>query len=410
MDAVAAGEIGGDGASTGGSAGNATGGSAGVGGMGGAATGGAQTGGVLTAGSGGGIGTGGAGTGAARTGGSGTGGTGSGGAGSTVVGALLDLDNHAMDFGSIVLGKSSVATFTLTNKGTATSGVPVITTETDHYPAGTPDPLKVVSGCGNALPANGSCALTVTVTPPELGLFQAYVRIKADPGVEHSLSIHVHGVAIGFEVAPPSSLDFGVVATGALVQHVITVTALTGLTDLQVYTSGEDISINASASTCTPTLAAGTSCVLTVDFRAITVGWKEGAVGIRVGGSMGYLAIVAFIANVSNASDLAIDPSTPQSFVAVFEETTAPIVFTVTNLSDTASGTIAATIVGDYSRDFAIRGTDCTILAPHATCTISVVCSPQMSATSAPREVIFSVTDGNTHLAVPLRAELTYPW
>ena len=123
---------------------------------------------------------------------------------------------------------------------------------------------------------------------------------------------------------------------------------------------------------------------------------------------MGYLAVVSFTANVSNASDLAIEPNTPQSFVARFEETTPPIVFTVTNLGDTASGTITATIVGDYSWDFAISATDCTTLAPQATCTLSVVCSPGMSASSATRHVILSVTDGNTHLAVPLSAELSF--
>jgi hypothetical protein len=55
-----------------------------------------------------------------------------------------------------------------------------------------------------------------------------------------------------------------------------------------------------------------------------------------------------------------------------------------------------------------IAATDCTVLAPQATCTISVVCSPPMSASAATRHAILSVTDGNTHLAVPLTAEVTF--
>jgi len=117
---------------------------------------------------------------------------------------------------------------------------------------------------------------------------------------------------------------------------------------------------------------------------------------------------VGFTANISNASDLTIDPNAPQSFVAVFMETTPPIVFTVANVSDTASGPVTSSIVGDYSWDFAISDTDCTTLAPHATGSISVVCSPGMSASSAPREVILSVTDGNTHLAVPLTTTISF--
>ena len=131
--------------------------------------------------------------------------------------------------------------------------------------------------------------------------------------------------------------------------------------------------------------------------------------GIRAGGDPGQAAGVQFSANVTNANDLAIDPNSPQTFVAYYEETTDPIVFTVTNVSETTSGTITSTIVGEEGpSDFSIVDSDCTTLAPNETCTISVVCSPQMSASAAPREALLSVNDGNTHVAVPLIAEVSY--
>jgi hypothetical protein len=251
--------------------------------------------------------------------------------------------------------------------------------------------------------------LTVSVTPPELGLFQAYVRITANPGIPSRLSIYVHGNAIGFKVSSPSSVDFGVLAPGALAQHIVTITALIALSDLEVYTGGEDFSIHASASTCTATLAADASCVVTVDFRAATVGWKDGLVGFKAGGDAGQIVVVKFTANVSAASDLAIEPQAPPTYACVFQQTSPPVVFTVTNLSDAASGTIRSAIVGDdYAGDFAISHTDCTTLAPRAACTISVVCNPGMSASAATRHEILSVTDGNTHLAVPLTGEVSF--
>jgi hypothetical protein len=391
MDAAASGGRGSGGLATGGSTGAVATGGTGVGGTG---TGGARTGGA---------GTGGTGTGGARTGGTGTGGKASGGTGGTVAGASLELDRSRMDFGSIALGTASVATFTLTNRGTSTSGVPFVIPEGGNI---------TVTGCSAGLPPGASCLLTISVTPPELGLFDGFVRITADPGTKGTsspyLSIYVVGWAIGFEVSSPSAVDLGNLAPGVPVKHIITITALITLSDLELWTGGEDVSIDSSASTCTATLAVGASCVVTVNFNASTVGWKRDMVGIRAGGDYGQIANVELTANVTKSSDLAIEPKTPQSFVGVFEKSSSPVVFTVTNLSNTTSGTIVSAIVGESARDFKISETDCTILAPHTTCTVSVVCSPPMSASAATRHAILSVTDGNTHLSVPLSAEVTF--
>ena len=195
---------------------------------------------------------------------------------------------------------------------------------------------------------------------------------------------------------------------GVPIEHSITVTALIPISDLTVWTVGEELSVNASATTCTETLAAGASCVVAVQFLASNVGWKSGMVGIRAGGDMGHIEAMDITANVTNASDLGIEPEAPLPFVAHFEETTPPVVFTVSNLSDTTSSAITASIVGESASDFAITDTDCSTLAPGETCTVSVVCSPPMSASAATRRAVLSVSDGNTHLSVPLSAEVSF--
>jgi hypothetical protein len=238
------------------------------------------------------------------------------------------------------------------------------------------------------------------------------VRILANHGTEtfHGsyLSITVVGQGAGFELSSPSSVDLGQVAPDVVVKHVITVSALIALTDLQVWTYGDGVSVDPAGTTCTASLAAGASCVVTVQFVAFSIGWKRGTVGVKAGGDYGQLASVEFTANVSKASDLAIEPNTSQSFVGLFEKTSPPVVFTVTNLASTTSGTIAATIVGPDARDFKVADTNCAALAPQATCTVSVVCAPEMSASSATRHAVLSVTDGNTQLSVPLSAEVTF--
>jgi hypothetical protein len=79
---------------------------------------------------------------------------------------------------------------------------------------------------------------------------------------------------------------------------------------------------------------------------------------------MGQIAVIEMTANVSAARDLAIEPETPPSYACVFEETSAPVVFTVTNVGDNTSGTIVSDIVGEDAQNFAIVDTDCAVLAP----------------------------------------------
>jgi len=419
MDAAASGGSGSDGSATGGVA---TGGS----GFAGTGTGGFATGGVAGtvadggsgfAGTGaGGAGTGGVATGGAHSGGTHTGGTGTGGAGGTTSAgtggtpaeALLDLDGSRMAFDPIPLGTTRVATFTLTNRGASTSGVPSIRTETKAYPTGTPNPVTV-TGCGAALPPGGACTLTIVVTPPKLGLFEATVRLTADPGTvrpgSSSLSIYVVGWVIGFEVSTASPIQLDDLAPGVSVKRSITVTALIDLTDLTVGESSEDVAIDAAATTCTPILAKGASCVVTMEFNAPAIGWKRALVGIKAGGDMGQFVGIEITANVTKANDLGIEPKAPAPYSCVHGQTSPPVVFTVTNLGATTSGPIASAIVSESTRSFTITGTDCTTLAAQAACTLSVVCNPSLASAAAAQPAILSVSDGNTHLSVPLIPE-----
>jgi hypothetical protein len=346
-------------------------------------------------------------TGGASTGGTGAGGRATGGDIGTGE-AFLELDRSSIDFSSLGVGTSSGTFITLTNRGGSASGVPSIMIEIPSISAGSVNSVTV-QGCETAVPANASCRLTINVSPSALGLFQAFVRITASPGAPSTspLSISIVGRAIGFEVQLSLSMELGNLAPAVSVERSITITSFIALSDLEVWTAGDDISIVPSASTCTATLADHASCVVTVEFMASDIGWKRDILGIKAGGDYGQVVNLEITANVSKASDLAVLPSTPQSFVCVFEQTSPAVVFAVTNLASTRSGTIATTIAGEDAGDFLVSRTNCAILAPQASCTVEVVCSPPMSASSATRHAVLSVTDGNTHLAVPLSAEVT---
>jgi hypothetical protein len=329
------------------------------------------------------------------------------------IGAWLEIEDYRWDFGPVILGATSTATFGLANRGTATSGVPRFTVSTGQYPIGTRDPVAF-SGCSAALPPGGSCVLTVSVTPPALGFFQADIAVDAEPGTQDPNGrpgIYITGQAIGFEVSGPSSIDLGDVAPEVPVERRFTVTALVDLSDLGVGTLGDDVAIDRAASTCTPTLAAGASCEVTAVFVTHTIGWKRDLIifGAGVVGRAGQATRIEITANVTMANNLAVEPKTPLRFFCVLDETSSPVAFTVINLGNTASGPIAAAIVGDDAGDFRISRTDCTSLAARTTCAIWLVCSPPMSASAATRHAVLSVADGSSHVSIPLSAEVSLP-
>lgn len=336
-----------------------------------------------------------------------TGFAGAGGASGTGE-ASLALDKSRLDFDSLALGATVVETFTLTNRGGSTSGIPSINVSPIR---GSSASAVAAKGCTAALAPGASCTLTVTVTPTMLGLLESFVQISADPGTRGNGSSHISllvvGWVVGFEVSSPTSIDLGTLAAGTRVQRSMTVSALIDLSDLTVKASGDSLSIDTTASTCTATLAKGASCVVVLGFNAPTVGWKEGALGFRAGGDLGQNVIIRVTANVSNANDLAVAPKAPAPFVCVFEKASPPVVFTITNVGSVPSGTVVATLTSGAVRDFRISDSNCTTLAPQATCTVSVVCAPPMSASAETRKAILSITDGNTHLAVPVSGEVT---
>lgn len=316
-----------------------------------------------------------------------------------------------MDFGRVAPGSTAVATYTLTNRGATISGVPTMKVESNGVNLRTPFPITV-TGCSATLAPSDSCEFTINVTPNHLGLLTAFVRVEADPGTQDQtssyLSIRVQGWGSAFDISPPSNPELGDVPTDTAFDHQLTVTALIAISDLEVWTVGEEFSIDAEGSTCTESLAAGSSCVLNVRFLSPTLGWKEGMVGIRAGGSMGYMQGVSITANVTNGSDLTIAPQDPPTFAAPVDGVSEPVVFTVTNQGETTTGQIESTFIGDSANDFQIIESDCTTLEPGDACTISVVCDPMMSASAAAIEARLSVSDGNSQVSVPLVAIMSF--
>ena len=288
--------------------------------------------------------------------------------------AALNVTPSAVNFGSVDLGKSGTGTVVVTNTGKAVSG-----------------PLSVVpgagvtaTGCAAALGAGLSCTMVITATPTVLGGFSSTVSVSANPGALTPLVISVTGsaVAVGQFSVNPTLIELGNIAVGsAAPKQTITVTASTNLTDLSVQKNGSDVTID-TTSTCSAVLASGASCNVVVNFLAATKGPKSDSILISAGGVNGKSVPVSITANAQNPAALVISPSTPQTLVTSVNLPSSPITFGVANSGDVATGALSVTVTGLNALDFTATPTGCTLLAPLAGCTVTVVFTPKAASTA----------------------------
>jgi hypothetical protein len=289
----------------------------------------------------------------------------------------------------------------ITNQGNAGSGALVITASAGLS----------VTGCPVALAAGESCVATITALPTAVGTFAGSVSITANPGAVTPLLISVVATVGtgGLFGVSPASIDLGNLQVGAVAQPTkITITALTSISDLLVSTTGSEWSIDKVASTCTPALAAGTSCILVVNFYAVVAGSKSGSILISGGGPRGQTVSVPVTANAQNAARLVISPSSPQNFVASIGQTSV-ISFAVANAGDLPTGALLVAVKGASS--FSVANTTCLILAPLAGCTATVAYKP-VAITSAAETAMLTISDtgpGASSVTVPLAASNTGP-
>jgi hypothetical protein len=293
--------------------------------------------------------------------------------------ASLVITPTIVNLGTLELGRSANATVVVTNTGAASSGAIVLN----------PSVGVTVVGCAGVLAPQTSCILTILVTPVALGAFSGTVSITANPGTVVPLITSFTGVVgqTGQFAVSPALIDLGNVPVGARMQQTITVTALTAISDLTVGLLGMDVTRDPT-STCTEIMATGVSCAVVVNFAAISPGPKSDSVVITAGGR----AVAVPVTATAQAPAKLVMSQPSAAFVATANAASSPVTIAVANAGDVPTGTLTVSMAGANHADFKLTTSGCTLLAPLATCAVSVVFTP--SATSAGTETAtLTVTD-----------------
>lgn len=201
----------------------------------------------------------------------------------------------ALSFGSQAGGTTSAAqTVTVSNPTGSSPSVSSISTSGDFTQTNT---------CGSSIPANGSCAVSVTFTPTATGNRTGTLTVNAG-GTTNTVSLSGTGTAAGPALnASPTSLSFSdtVVGSTASAKTVtVTNTGTTTATVSSVAATGDFSQTN----NCS-TIAVGASCTVSVTFKPTAAGSRTGTLTVSSNANNNPLTVALSGSGIDSSTNVA---------------------------------------------------------------------------------------------------------
>ncbi|NJP44538.1 choice-of-anchor D domain-containing protein [Streptomyces sp. PRB2-1] len=215
----------------------------------------------------------------------------------------------ALNFGSVATGSTSAAqTVTVSNPTGSAAAVSALSTTGDFAQTNT---------CGNSVPANGSCTVSVTFKPTAAGQRTGTLTVTAG-GNTSTVSLSGTGTAPGPVLnTNPASLSFPSTVVGAsAASQTVTVTnsGTTAASVSSVAATGDFTQTNTCSS-----LAVGASCTVTVTFKPTTGGTRNGTLTITSNANNSPTTVGLSGAGIDSSTDVAAGhPATASSTNGTF--------------------------------------------------------------------------------------------
>jgi hypothetical protein len=261
------------------------------------------------------------------------------------------------DFGSVDIGTSSAPTTFALASGTSTLAIGAISVTTSDYEI-------TANTCPTQLAAGQSCRIGVTFLPTAEGkLLAGLVVVRTDGGRQLSAPLAGLGVAVEPTLAP-ATLDFGQVQLGVH-SAPMTLTLSAGSSPFPyagVTTRSKDFRL--AANTCSGTIAASSSCTISLVFSPFTIG--DRSVTLTITRSDGGPPLTATLSGVGLAANVVLSPTS-------IDFGTTSVVQKVT-LSNTGNATLTITgFTSDDTKHFTVASGTCgSTLEAAGVCTFSV--------------------------------------
>ena len=286
------------------------------------------------------------------------------------------LSPTSLSFGDHYVGTtSSPQTVTLSNNGSVAIAISGISTSGD---------FAQTNSCGSTLAAGTSCSITVTFAPETSGNRPGTLTVSDNAsGSPQTVSISGNGL-LAYAVLSASYLSFGgqpVGTTSAAQTLTLSNPGSAPLLISSIVASGDFSQSNS----CGSSLAAGSSCVITVTFTPAVAGTRSGSLTLTDNDAFGHPQI-ASLTGTGLLSQAVLSP-TSISFGGQILGTTSNLqTVTLSNPGNAPLAISAITITGDFSQTNSCGNS----LAASASCTINVTFRPTLAGT---RQGTMALTD-----------------
>jgi hypothetical protein len=299
----------------------------------------------------------------------------------------------SLTFASDGVGTVSAAqAITLSNPGTDTlifSSIAITgTNPTDFHQTNT---------CGTSIVAAASCTISITFDPTAVGSRLATLSITDNAGdvagTIQTAALAGTGTGVAKIAFSPTSLAFSSTNVGASsAVKTITVsnpgTATLPITSIGITPTGNYTETN----TCGTTLAAGSTCIISVTFSPKVAGTVSASVSVADGaaGSPQTVALTGAAVGIPTATLSATTVAFGNQPVNVLS---AAMTVTLTNTGSGALVVASLKVAGSDPTDFVATSTSCPgTLAPAASCVLSITFKPPVAAA---RAATLTITDNS---------------
>jgi hypothetical protein len=279
----------------------------------------------------------------------------------------------ALNFGNVTVGTTTAPLVTsLTNSESAALNITNIaivgTNATDFAESNT---------CGTSLAPGVSCSVSVTLNPGATGARSGSLNIT-DSAANSPQTVALSGAGTTSAASlTPSTINFPpqLINTASASQNVtLTSTGATALTISQIALAAPYSQTN----NCTPSLAPGSNCTITVTFLPTTEGTQKGTLNVTDNG-VGSPQSVALNAA---GTVISFSPTSVNFGNQIHGTSSTPQNITVTNVGSTAVSITGIAITGPQANSFSQANNCGTSLAGGAACTIAVTFTPPSTGVS----------------------------
>ena len=242
--------------------------------------------------------------------------------------------------------------------------------------------------CGTSLAAGASCTLTIGFKPTVAGSASANL-VATDSAAGSPQSVPLSGTATSLPTVSfsPSSLTFpstnvGVTAPAQVLTVFNTGTQLMTVSSYKFTgTSASEFSIQSK--TCGTSLAANSSCTITILFKPTAVG-SASATLVATDSALGSPQSVALSGTGAAQPTISFSPTSLTFPMTNLGATSASQVLTISNTSTSPISVSSYLFSGTNASEFSLLSKTCgTSLAASASCTLTIVFKPTVSGSAS---------------------------